>query len=80
MNGISVHYPDGFFLCVNTKSIDINELVNIAFNKFNLSIMEDSHFSTEGKDYIRFNCALDIESLNEELVRLVNLFNYFKDR
>ncbi len=42
--------------------------------------MEGRHFGSEGVNYIRINCALDKESLEEGLKRLVDAFNYFYER
>ncbi|HCY7606196.1 TPA: pyridoxal phosphate-dependent aminotransferase [Staphylococcus aureus] len=79
--GIVTNNPDGgFFLWLNTNDIDTRQLSEIAYEKYGISIMEGRHFGSEGVNYIRINCALDKESLEEGLKRLVDAFNYFYER
>lgn len=52
---------------MNTNDIDTRQLSEIAYEKYGISIMEGRHFGSEGVNYIRINCALDKESLEEGL-------------
>ncbi|PEE03531.1 hypothetical protein COF63_27615 [Bacillus pseudomycoides] len=79
-NNIKVSMPEGgFFLWINISDLKMNakDFVNGCLLDKKLSLIAGDSFGSNGKDHIRINCATDLMSLKEGLIRFIS---FYKER